>query len=353
LTLIRTGVGRDNISDFATTLIKHHLLQYTQEFARAHVHSSFRKSFNVARVSFNYETESWMNGTFDLPAFDGDFVLLTPKDILTKDDTWINRHDLMAQFEGIVEALPDASLRAQVDRYFRRQLSTRPTVEEIQEAKASTIQLFPGIIETYIKEKEDGGDRAESISKERVNLTQRTFVDGLKQQLISVLFESTPFYEIVGNTKEEARRRVLFLKDVIENKDGYRLFWPGGQPIRVENDVQILYRLTWCGTVSDINREINNGRGPVDFKVSRGSFDKSVVEFKLASNTQLQRNLENQVAIYQRANNTDQALKVITYFSAEELAKVNNVLRDLNLATCEDIILIDARKDNKPSASRA
>jgi hypothetical protein len=353
LTLIRAGVGRDNISDFTTTLIKRFLLEYTQVFAEKFIHPGLRRIFTVERVSFNYETESWEQGTFDLPAFEDDFVLLTPKDILTKDETWINRGDLLASFDGIADSLPDAALRDLVSNHLRRQLAKNPTTEEIREAKAKTVQAFPQIIELYIKEKEDDGDRAESVSREKVRLTEQTFIAGLKDWLITTLFETTPFYQTVGNTKEEARERVLFLKDVIENKDGYRIFWPRGEAIRTENDVQILYRLTWCGTISDINREVNNGRGPVDFKASRGTFDKSLIEFKLASNTQLKRNLQNQVEIYQKANDTDRALKVITYFRAEELNKVENILKELNLSSCEDIILIDARTDNKPSASKA
>lgn len=353
LTLIRTGVGRDNISDFTTTLIKRFLLQYTQTLAQSLIHPSLRRTFNVERVWFNYETESWVNDSFELPAFENDFVLLTPKDILTKDETWINRGELLDRFEGIINALPDEALRHQVDHYFRRQLSRRPSAEEVQEAKANTVRQFPQVIEIYIKEKEDDGDKAQSVSKERVRLTEQVFVEGLKEQLIRVLYEKTPFYQTVGDTKHEARIRVEFLKDVIENKDGYRIFWRGDEPIRTENDVQILYRLTWCGTVSDINREVNNGRGPVDFKASRGSFDKTLVEFKLASNTQLRRNLQNQVEIYQAANDTERALKVITYFRAEELSKVREILEELNLTESEDIILIDARKDNKPSASKA
>lgn len=353
LTLIRAGVGRDNISDFSTTLIKRFLLEYTQLFAQKFIDAGLRKTFTVGRVSFNYETESWEQGTFDLPAFENDFVLLTPKDMLTKDDTWINRGDLLARFDGIADSLPDTALRDLVNNHFRRQLAKKPTAEETREAKASTIQAFPQIIELYIKEKEDDGDKAESISHERVCLTEQIFITGLKDWLVNTLSETTPFYQTIGNTKEEARKRVLYLKDVIENKDGYRIFWPNDEPIRTENDVQILYRLTWCGTISDINREVNNGRGPVDFKTSRGAFDKSLIEFKLASNTQLKRNLQNQVEIYQRANETDRALKVITYFRAEELGKVERILKELKLSQNEDIILIDARKDNKPSASKA
>src|SRR6267154_3700393 len=38
LVLIREHVGRDNISDFTTNLIKGYLSDYTQKFARAHIH---------------------------------------------------------------------------------------------------------------------------------------------------------------------------------------------------------------------------------------------------------------------------------------------------------------------------
>jgi hypothetical protein len=353
LTLIRGGVGKDNISDFTTNLIKRYLLEYTQSFATRWIRPEYRSICAVQKVSFNYETESWEVGSFDLPIFERDFVLLTPKDMLTKDETWINRDDLISRFDGIASALPDAELRELVNNRLRRQLPRKPKEEEIREAKGNTLLAFPAIVEYYIKAKEDDGDKAESVSDAKVRLTETTFVEGLRSGLVNKLFEATPFYETLGNTKEEARKRVLFLKDVIENQDGYRVFWPNGQAIRSEADLHLLYRLTWCGTVSDVNREVNNGRGPVDFKISRGAHDKSLVEFKLASNSQLKRNLQNQVAVYLSANNTDRALKVITYFTVADLHKVEAILQELEMSDCEDIILIDARKDNKPSGSKA
>jgi hypothetical protein len=75
-----------------------------------------------------------------------------------------------------------------------------------------------------------------------------------------------------------------------------------GERIRRESDLQLLFRLTWFGTPADVSREVNDGRGPVDFKVSVGVFDKSLVEFKLASNSKLRANLEKQVPIYQKAS---------------------------------------------------
>jgi hypothetical protein len=41
--LIKSGVGRDNISDFATNLMKNYLLGYTQEFAQQFINARFLK----------------------------------------------------------------------------------------------------------------------------------------------------------------------------------------------------------------------------------------------------------------------------------------------------------------------
>ncbi|MDC2028106.1 hypothetical protein PO066_20945, partial [Bacteroides thetaiotaomicron] len=114
--------------------------------------------------------------------------------------------------------------------------------------------------------------------------------------------------------------------------------------------LQVIYRLTWYSSPFDVNREVNNGRGPVDYTVSKGSRDKTLIEFKLASNSKLKMNLENQVKIYEEANDTKQSIKVIMYFNNVEYVKLMKVLKELNLENDPNIVLIDAR-DNKPSAS--
>jgi len=113
-----------------------------------------------------------------------------------------------------------------------------------------------------------------------------------------------------------------------------------------------MFRLTWYATPFDVNSEVNNGRGPVDYKVSKGRRDKSLVEFKLATNTGLRRNLENQVKIYQQANDTPKSIKVILYFSDSEFEKVSKILRELKLNGREDVVLIDASLETKISASK-
>ena len=76
-------------------------------------------------------------------------------------------------------------------------------------------------------------------------------------------------------------------------------------------------------TKFDVSREVNDGRGPADswraytdFKISEGSkVYKSLVEFKLAKNSQLKRNLKNQTKIYEKASDAKQSIKAIVYFS--------------------------------------
>jgi hypothetical protein len=231
-------------------------------------------------------------------------------------------------------------------------LPKKQSKKERLEAIKKTIHEFPQILDYFIKDKEDNGDSAANISSQKVKVSHEFYVEQFKH-FIAHLNSVTNFYALVGDSYEEALARVNFLKDVIENQDGYRYFYANDEPIRRESDLHILFRLTWYATPSDVNREVNNGRGPVDFKISRGSTDSTLVEFKLASNSKLKKNLEKQVEIYKKANNTEKAIKVVVYFTESERNKTDKILGDLGLKTDKNIILINARTDDKISASNA
>jgi len=361
LCLIKENTGRDSISDFVTNLIKGYLLRYTQTFAQKHIKASKLKKFTVSHVDFNYETTSWISGSFQLPIYNDDYVLLTPRDLLTKDDTWINKTDFVNQFHDIVSSVSNAQLRSQLNYYFASNLpkpqrnkngsEKRPLKPDIIRAVSAVIRKYPEFLDYYIKYKEDHGEQAKSISEERVQEVYNLFVFGLSG-FIRQLSQQTKFYEKDGNTLSDSYERILFLKNVIENKDGYRIFYIKGEPVKRESDLQIMFRLTWFASPDDVTREANEGRGPVDFKISQGAFDKTLVEFKLASNTKLPQNLQKQVEIYKKAHDTDKAIKVILFFSTEEESRVRKILKDLGLSDEKYIVLIDARRDNKVSASK-
>lgn len=350
--LLGPRVGRDTISDFTTNLIKDYLLAYTQSFAREYLEPQQYRTFGIRKVRFNYDTESWEDDKFDLPVLWGDFVLLTPRDMLTRDDTWISHADLVRRYHDIPEALPNAELRAQVNTYFRQQLGANPKKDDYAKAVEHTIEQFPDLVDVYIRLKENEGDKARSLSEERVRDTVAVLVEQLKL-LVSDLRERTDFYKHGWSSYDEALQRALLFKDYVENKDGYKLINRQGRPFAREDEVQLYFGLAWFGSLFDVNREPNNGRGPVDFKISVGAADKSLIEFKLASNSGLKRNLQKQVAIYEAANDTTKSVKVIICYTASHQARVQKVLSELKLLGRQDIIVVDARSDNKPSASKA
>src|ERR1041384_480314 len=246
-------------------------------------------------------------------------------------------------------------LRAQVNDYLFSVLPRDPdaTKEDYRKAVTDVIERFPQVLDFYICEKEENGDEAVAVSRERVQAVETWFVDHVRN-FVHEYLEPIGFYNVLGNTYDEAKSRLLFMKDIIENKGGHRIFYQDGRAIEREADLQILYRFTWYATSSDISREVNDGRGPADFKASRGSGDKTLVEFKLAKNTQLERNLAKQSEIYEKASDaTHPSLKAILYFTEDQLGRVKAILRRLKLEDSPHIVLIDAREDNKPSGSRA
>jgi hypothetical protein len=99
--LVRSGVGRDMISDFTTNLLKDFICKYTETFSIGHIDPSRRRQVWVNKAQFNYETQNWERRSYNLPWLRDDFVLLTPKDVLTRDENWINRTDMIRDFEQI------------------------------------------------------------------------------------------------------------------------------------------------------------------------------------------------------------------------------------------------------------
>lgn len=352
LSLLNPGVGKDFISDFTTNLILEYLLEITQEFAIENLKKNQIKEFNI-RCKFDINTKTWQPKIFKLPYFyretNGDFIILTPIDILTIDDAAINTSDFYSTFFKVTRSLDNSSLRAAVNDYFKSHLPRKPTKEDRFEAFQKTIKQFPDLVDFYIKSKEE--------SKTEVTHASLAKIEELINKLINVftplcdlLLNNSNFYSIPSNTYEEALQRVMFLKDVIENNDGYRIFYDGLRPTAKEDTVQRIFRLTWYASPYDVNAEVNNGRGPVDYKVSFGSGDSTIVEFKLGKSSSLERNLQNQTNIYKTASKSPKDISVVLCYTAGEISKTKRILKKINREDHENIIIIDATR--KTSASK-
>lgn len=151
-----------------------------------------------------------------------------------------------------------------------------------------------------------------------------------------------------NDSYKESLQRINDFKRHLEYNDVGILI----DPHRKELCLQKLFKLMWRKTSFDFNAEVNNGRGPLDFKVSKGNVDKTIIEFKLASNTKLEQNLQSQVDIYKQANDTNKYIVVLFYFNEKEKRTINTTLEKLHLSNLENIIIIDSTRQ-KPSASNA
>lgn len=363
LCLVARGVGRDTISDFTTNLIKGFLLKETERFAKKHVHKKYLREFIVQRVHFNYKTQRWEGRKFILPILRGNYVLLTPRDLLTRDEAWINKEDFFSEFELLPPAIPDEVLRTQLMSYFNRKIQEYSVTKKNEKGEEKriitqknrrraileTTEEYPVVIEYFICRKERLGDKAVGISQEKVGQVESIFETQYRNFLTD--FANLRLSPLVKNSYQESLERAKHMKHWIELQDGYKNLYINDTPVD-EEWVQRMFWPCWFGSISDLNREVSNGRGKVDFTVSQGRRDKTAVEFKLANSSSLKVNLQEQLELYKKVNQTEKGVWIIIYFSAEDAAKAKGVLSELGMTDAENVVLIDARKDNKPSASK-
>jgi len=93
-------------------------------------------------------------------------VLLTPKDILVKENGWINKNDYLEQDTNIIGKISNQDLKEKINKYFLSRIpkkKNKKTGENIlddtkknkQKALWETTITFPILLDYYIKVKEE------------------------------------------------------------------------------------------------------------------------------------------------------------------------------------------------------
>lgn len=355
LCLIEEGIGVDKISDFTLNLIQKFILEYTHEFAKEYLDKKFLSDFAVRRVEFDFKKGIWRDARFVLPVIEQkgkkDFVLLVPRKILAKDDTWISRNDFLENDTAIFNTIPNNELRAKINKFFYDNLAIKlnkkkqPEKDYSKKSKRSallkTVWQFPDVLDYYIKYKEQTKDDAlkyHVAEPESINF----FSDATK---IQPKIEGKNFGRLTSF--DDCVSRIVFFKRTLESNS--RDLYFKENPLQ-EKHLRVMFKNTTYGSLFDYNSEVNNGRGPIDFIISFGSQDKTGIELKLAANKKLKQNLLNQGRVYQEDSNLKHVIKVIFFFSDEELERVNKILRELNkFVDNREIFLIDCRKKESGS----
>jgi len=355
LCLVEPGVGVDKISDFTLNLIKKFLLEYTRKFAKKHLDNKYLSKFSIRKVEFDFKNGIWRDASVNLPFTKvrgrKDFVLLVPKKLLTKQDTWISKNDFLENDTAIFSTIGNDELRTKINKYFYDNLSIKlnkknqPEKDYSKKSKvnalAKTVFEYPEILDYYIKYKEQKKDDALKLhvaDPESVNF----FFDAA---LIQKEITDAKFGKL--KSLDDCIARINFFKKTLESNS--RDLYIKGKPL-IEKQLRLMFKNTTYGSLFDYNSEVNNGRGPIDFIISFGSQDKIGLELKRALNTKLKPNLLNQGKIYKKDSNLKHVIKIIFFFSDKELKRVNKILKETNKQVDnKEIFLIDCRKKDSGS----
>lgn len=326
LCLIKEGTGKDSISDFTTNLIKQYLLEYTQRFSEKYIDKKYLSAHMVKKVYFDYNSMSWKPAEYILPTYNNDYVLLTPKSILTKDRSWINKNDLISNFDGIVDAISNVDLREKINHYFSSCLPEEPKKRDYIHAIKNTISMYPEYIDYFIKAKEDTYKEARNSSNLKVSNTEEMFISNLNG--IYEKLSNTEFYDMSNDTFDELYIKAMLLKSIIEDGDGHSLLRINSSPITRESELRILIKFIFLAknpstSIGKVNQELC---------------------FKLASNNVLKDSIDKKLKLEKALPENEKSIFAIICYTDRDFSKVLGIFKDFNISESKTLFIIDARE---------
>lgn len=342
--LLREGIGADRIADITATLLKHRFAAYTQEVCNKLKIPTIPQRYK--RGLFSPKAHTWIPATFHLPVNieNGSPLILTP--------------------ERFLRELPTINASSFWDYCFdnvNEQLRAEFSADVLKHVKKTDIVQFaskhPELRLEYIKSTE--GDRPEPYDLK--NDPKGYF--RWHEDSANYCKDNPLKTEVVDASSFEIKVKEIVAEYInyIENNSGWRLLWNDNKTPKREEAAQLLFLglvKHYCKAENiDISKEVNIGRGPVDFKMSTGYSLRTLLELKLAKNTKFWNGLEKQLPIYLKSEGVKFGFFLIIVYTDNDIKKLNGIrerVKVIKNKTGYDIaaVTIDARR-NPVSASKA
>lgn len=284
VSLFEEKVGPDRISDMIAKILYDDIISYTRRVY---------KELNINQN--NYSSYSFQDGILFNP-YKNAKLLLLPEDILHKlpiARDWDDIDRVCSENYAIKKEMNNV-----VSLQWRK-MPVGAKKEYLLENIFKDPEKLNRVIDAYKKSKVDKCDFYEdsdyfvNFCKSTVNIHESTQSDSF-----------IAAKEILTNYKEWVE---LHRGAIVINPKNYTALEKNVQ--RTVHAVALMYckNNNW-----DISPETDSGRGPVDFKISRG-MDKTVIEIKLTSNAQCVHGLKVQIEEYAKSENTNKKLFVLVY----------------------------------------
>jgi len=350
-TLIVDGIGPDGISDMIANIIKEDLIKYTQRICKEEKIPI--KTFLVNNIGCDIELCMWRRDKVDLPQnplMPMIPVILVPKAFLRTNEI-IDITDL----EYYLARIDNEELRKQASRLFVKDLDTKKIRLALDQDPITAKKILISFLE-YL---EKGDLKAYNFEFDSELIYKF-------ELLLKNIKTTLPKKEISKKDKESLKEFVEEVinqyKKIIEKRENYWLLYNEDDKPKAENASQRLFwaiadTMCFMNGVVVVSRENQTGRGPVDFRFNKDYKNKIVVELKHVKSQDLFKGMSNQLLTYIISEESDYGYYVVIKLLPSDTARFYRLLmrfEKMDKKTKEKIIIkdIDARTDNKPSASR-
>lgn len=289
MAVIVPGLGVDRISDMVCNVLKARFIGYTQEVCRPL--DVTMQPVSVQNASWTAQGYRWRSERVNLPespVFPGG-TLLVPQRFL-KDIPRVTAEG----FWSWAEKNENETLRFDLNYDLAESLDRREKARRGRELARRAVDL----LETYVDE------ATTEATAYDVDADPKGLVRWEEAGRAIALAWAAPG---APSSQEEFEDWLIALanafKGAVEDNGLWRSLWNDDfTRHRPENIAQVIARSTWiehCRARDiDITREADCGRGPVDFKFTRGWQMRGLIEVKHISSTQFAHGAETQLPIY-------------------------------------------------------
>lgn len=304
--ILNVGIGADRISDAACNVLKHRFIRYTQQVARRHGIELQQHEVQNARV--HLQQSRWMPASVELPTnyATGEPILLIPEDLLNSLPT-LNAEDWYGSLNSDVRDQLNLGVGQKVTKEMIVGLARRNTsnVRKWAEEQTSREDLFG-----Y-----DYGRDPQGVvgwDREPAAFAAQHPLEGMRQPQ-----NESQLVDLVDQMLNR-------FKHFVEQQRGWALLQNDDGSEKPETAAQLVF----LGMAQhylrlfnvEVDREVELGRGPVDFKISSGSHHRLLVEIKKEHNGKFWHGIDSQLPSYLESDDCQNGWFVAIQYRDSEAA---------------------------------
>lgn len=347
MTLV-SGVGVDVVSDTICNILKKKFIEYTQKICEEYAIPM--QDFFVRHAGFDGVRKTWNQGRFELPVnkHSNSYSLLVPKRFLSE----IPAQDNGYHYYDAVDH----------NQQFRNQFNLKINEELSKSQRLAVVRA------AMLDDPEKAMKFIKEFNRHNPNASYDFITD--PDGLFNWYEDGIDLACSVDQIKEPQSRNIeefvlelaQSFKHAVEEQGGWKHLWDEGYTKHRKEDIaQSLAGMMWrhqCKVADiDINREIETGRGPVDFKFSSGWQERALLEVKYLESNAFLNGLRKQTLQYLKSEEVSFGVYLVIQYEEsvrmdQRIADIENEISHLkNEGKNLEVVFVNA-SPNKKSASK-